>query len=40
MENFLARVQEEFGSMVDYAREAGIAGADIERLRSRLVERR
>jgi protein tyrosine/serine phosphatase len=39
MEGFLARVRHEFGSMVSYADEIGIAGADVERLRARLVAR-
>jgi len=39
MEGFLARVRREFGSMVAYAAEIGIAGADVERLRARLVAR-
>lgn len=38
MDGFLARVRREFGSMVDYAREIGIAEADIARLRTRLVQ--
>jgi protein tyrosine/serine phosphatase len=37
MEGFLARVRQEFGSMVAYAAEIGIAGADVERLRARLI---
>jgi protein-tyrosine phosphatase len=39
MEGFLARVQQEFGGMSDYARAIGIADADVERLRARMVER-
>src|SRR5262249_49975440 len=33
MEGFLARVRREFGSMLDYAREIGIAATDVARLR-------
>ena len=39
MEGFLARVRSEFGGMADYAREIGIADADVERLRARMVVR-
>jgi protein tyrosine/serine phosphatase len=39
MEGFLARVRSEFGSMTDYAREIGVADADVERLRQRMVAR-
>jgi len=39
MVGFLARVRGEFGSMVDYAREAGVAAADVARLRGRMIER-
>jgi len=39
MEAFLARVRAEFGGMADYAREIGVDGADVERLRARMVAR-
>jgi len=39
MEAFLARVRAEFGGMVDYAREIGVDGSDVERLRARMVAR-
>jgi protein tyrosine/serine phosphatase len=39
MAGFLARVRAEFGSMGDYARDAGIAEADVARLRERMIER-
>jgi hypothetical protein len=38
METFLARVRREFGSMSGFAREAGVADADVARLRERLVD--
>jgi protein tyrosine/serine phosphatase len=38
MAGFLARVAEKYGSMVEYARDIGIAEADVARLRERLVE--
>jgi protein-tyrosine phosphatase len=38
MEAFLARVRAEFGSMAGYAREIGVADADVARLRARMVE--
>jgi protein tyrosine/serine phosphatase len=39
MENFLARVRREFGGMADYSRAIGIDAGDVERLRTRMVER-
>jgi protein-tyrosine phosphatase len=39
MEGFLARLRSEFGGVSDYAREIGIADADVERLRKRMVAR-
>jgi protein tyrosine/serine phosphatase len=38
MEGFLARVRSEFGSMAGYAREIGIADADVAHMRERLVK--
>jgi len=39
MEAFLARVRAEFGGMTDYARDIGVDPADVERLRTRMIER-
>jgi protein-tyrosine phosphatase len=38
MENFLARVRDEFGGMAGYARAIGIDDGDVARLRERMVE--
>lgn len=38
MDGFLTRVAGKYGSMVEYARDIGIADADVARLRERLVE--
>ncbi len=39
MQGLLERVRREFGSMRGYASEIGVADADVERLRGRIVER-
>ncbi|HKA13979.1 MAG TPA: tyrosine-protein phosphatase [Myxococcota bacterium] len=39
MEAFLTRVRAEFGGMTDYARDIGVDPADVERLRTRMIER-